>query len=793
MDFLLWRAIKRIRPRDGWVVLVLIWTALLSVPLGIQEARWVPRGESGPLFISVTVAGGVLSVLLAWTRLPGWIAGAVSGLGGMAFVVNTVGRVLPPWPQSLAELAYLRQWLRQGWSDGIWAEIPFRSLLADSSVRLSLLVQRLAEWWSVVRGGGVSQDNVPFLLLVGLALWTATVLAVWGIYRWRRPLVAFLPGGAMLAISLYHSGEGLFQLLLFLAVATFLVPWMRFEALVWSWERRGVDYSPEVRFDVALLGLALAGAVILGGFVMPSVSIPQLARWVWDHSPDAWKSNDEGVWRAFGGVRRPRHEGGIGIPVGLAGLPRAHLLGGSVDLTRQPVMAVTTDDPPRLKRDASYPDDLYEVPQYYWRALTYDQYTGRGWTNERLERERYEVGQRLPRMADEGHRELRQEFSLFASDDGAIYAAGDPLWLNVSFIARWRAPDDLAGMEKEDRLLRYTVLSVVPDMEEGALREAPADYPVEISERYLQLPDDVPQRVLDLAHDVTVDAPTPYDKALALQTYLRQFNYSLNIDAPPLGQDVVDHFLFDVQIGYCDYYASAMVVMARAVGLPARLAIGYASGTFDPARGHYYVVEADAHSWSEIYFPGHGWIEFEPTAALRPFEREGAGPLPDLPPLPPPPRSPAGKRVSVVDVLRDLRVFLAVLVLWLIWDRWPRLSSLPGPALMAAIYRRLGRHGARFGVPMQPGDTPSEYGSRLAQSVAQRAEQPRWRRGTLAPQARSAISRLATLEGLYLRAVYSRHPLDEHERRVALDFWRRLSSWLWLIWLGGRATGKAGR
>jgi len=342
------------------------------------------------------------------------------------------------------------------------------------------------------------------------------------------------------------------------------------------------------------------------------------------------------------------------------------------------------------------------------------------------------------------------------------------------------------GLEKEAGLRQYTVVSLVPAVDERDLREAVADYQVEIAERYLQLPDDVPRRVLDLARDVTAGAPMPYDKALTLQTYLRQFDYSLDLDPPPPDQDVVDYFLFDVQTGYCDYYASAMVVMARAVGLPARLAMGYASGTCDLDRGHYYVVEADAHSWPEIYFPGYGWIEFEPTAAQSPFEREGTEPFPDLPALPPPHRSPARGRLPGGQVLIGVGVLLASLALSLAWARWPRLARLPGRALMAAIYRRLARHGARFGAPMHPSDTPGEYGCRLALEIAQRAERPRWPRETLITHARGALAHLATLERIYLKATYSRHPLTEDERRVALNVWRVLAPLLWLLWLGGK-------
>jgi hypothetical protein len=229
-----------------------------------------------------------------------------------------------------------------------------------------------------------------------------------------------------------------------------------------------------------------------------------------------------------------------------------------------------------------------------------------------------------------------------------------------------------------------------------------------------------------------------------------------------------------------------MVVMARAVGLPARLAMGYASGTYDFDRGNYYVVEADAHSWPEVYFSSYGWIEFEPTAARSPFKRAGAQPFPDLPALPPPPRSPARGRLVGENVLTGVGVLLAGLALSLAWARWPRLGRLTGPALMAALYHRLARHGARFGVPWHPSDTPGEYRYRLALAVTHRAERPRWQMRALAAHAQQANAHLTTLERCYLKATYSPHPLVENERRAALSAWRELALRLWLIWLGGK-------
>ncbi|MCL2014888.1 MAG: transglutaminase-like domain-containing protein [Defluviitaleaceae bacterium] len=142
-----------------------------------------------------------------------------------------------------------------------------------------------------------------------------------------------------------------------------------------------------------------------------------------------------------------------------------------------------------------------------------------------------------------------------------------------------------------------------------------ADYADFVYSNYTQLPDDLPQRVIDLAHEITRNEPTDYDKALALQEFLIQFPYTLSPSNPPRDQDFVDYFLFDGQEGYCVYYASAMVVMARAIGLPARYSEGFLlPAQRDPETGLFTVTNRNAHAWAEVYFEGFGWLIIETTA-----------------------------------------------------------------------------------------------------------------------------------------------------------------------------------
>jgi transglutaminase-like putative cysteine protease len=119
-------------------------------------------------------------------------------------------------------------------------------------------------------------------------------------------------------------------------------------------------------------------------------------------------------------------------------------------------------------------------------------------------------------------------------------------------------------------------------------------------------------RVRDLAVVIAGDRQGDEARAQALERYLRNLPYAYEVEPLADGVDGVDHFLFSMRSGYCTYYASAMAVMARALGIPSRLAVGYASGEYDERAGSYLVREADAHAWPELFIAGR-WVAFEPT------------------------------------------------------------------------------------------------------------------------------------------------------------------------------------
>ncbi|HET9802869.1 MAG TPA: transglutaminase domain-containing protein, partial [Candidatus Acidoferrum sp.] len=160
-----------------------------------------------------------------------------------------------------------------------------------------------------------------------------------------------------------------------------------------------------------------------------------------------------------------------------------------------------------------------------------------------------------------------------------------------------------------------TVYAGTSDLSQPTLQEfdeSSGAYPDEIRNRYLQLPDDVDPRIPELAQEITAHARTPIEKAAAIQAYFSKFQYTLQLPSQRQ-QDPLANFLFVRKAGHCEYFASAMAVLLREVGIPTRVVTGFRGGEWNDLTGNFIIRAKDAHSWVEVYFSGLGWYGFDPT------------------------------------------------------------------------------------------------------------------------------------------------------------------------------------
>jgi transglutaminase-like putative cysteine protease len=203
----------------------------------------------------------------------------------------------------------------------------------------------------------------------------------------------------------------------------------------------------------------------------------------------------------------------------------------------------------------------------------------------------------------------------------------EPIGTNVFFLAPWarsvsgayrQVAADSGGavynFDSQHAISRYEADSDIATPATADLRTAGRDYPAQIEATYLPLPALDP-RVPQLAAQITRLASNDFDKAAALENYLRtRFSYTLELPRTPV-KDPIANFLFERKRGHCEYFASSMAIMLRTLGIPSRVVNGFRSDEFNDLTGYYVVRAKDAHSWVEAYFPGYGWQTFDPTPA----------------------------------------------------------------------------------------------------------------------------------------------------------------------------------
>jgi len=273
-----------------------------------------------------------------------------------------------------------------------------------------------------------------------------------------------------------------------------------------------------------------------------------------------------------------------------------------------------------------------------WRTGSYDRYTGDGWV---------QTSEPSP-LADgsfeeppDHARNLTQEIE--AASSLALFPAA---WQPVDTDADGALVGPDGGIELDGSLAEgetVTVTSAVPDPSADELAQAGQEYPESVVERYTQLPEDVPDRVGERTEQITQNADNPFETVLVVEEWLEtNREYSLDVDQPD--GDVTDAFLFEMDAGYCTYYATAMVTMLRHEEIPARLAVGYSSGE-QVGDDEWLVRGLNSHAWVEVYFPEVGWVEFDPTpsapreqtelAALEGDGENGASDIDDAPDVEP--------------------------------------------------------------------------------------------------------------------------------------------------------------
>lgn len=571
--------------QDG-LGLTAVLTALLYLILAtsLDAAGYV---QNMTVLIPVTLGALGLAFLMSFSRFDGFFALAHSMFTGLAWILFLMSGLV-----SQEEIA------------------PFvGNGIPEMQAKAYFVLLRWLNWVDAAVNGVASNDNYIFIFEMSFLVWWLTYLGVWSIFRYGYTWRAIIPAGLVLLVNTYYAPDSIIGfLVIFCLIAMLIFVRTNLAEQQLRWREQRVLYSSDVTFDFLRNGIAYSVIVVALAWLVPGFGRSVEVRTVMAPINQRWEETTQRMNRLYQGLNRQTR------PTS-SSFGRTLDLGGARNVGEGLVFTVSTTE------------------GRYWRAVVYDTFTGQQWLSTGEEEFDLAANEAVSAPPVELRAPITQTVSLHAPS-GLIFAAPDIMTIDIPTEVMVRELPLTSGegepafeitMARPQQMLeaesRYSVVSATTRATERALNEASIDYPQSIAEQYLQLPEDVSQRVLDDARTLTADQPTVYAKARAIETYLRGFTYNDNIEAPPPDSDPVEYFLYDIQEGYCDYYATAMVVMLRGLGIPARVVSGYAEGAYDPDTGLYYISERDAHTWVEVFFPGLGWVEFEPTAGESQLNR----------------------------------------------------------------------------------------------------------------------------------------------------------------------------
>jgi len=750
------------------VYLILSYLIMYFVLVGIEL---VVRGTSVEVLRRMILLGVVTGWLLGRSSLKFWQALLISIITGILLTLIHIGGIdAALW--NLIKDAFRNLW------DLVFHNIALdteelKFLLEIIRTRSLEVYSGLLLWGSDLITGFYIYNQVSTLLTWGYVLWLLSSWFTWVTFRNDQPIWGLIPAGTILAILMTYTLEKRVMLVLLLGAGLTLIGLVNHEVHQREWKRLNIKGSANVREHVvlAVVGFSLYTMVFAG--LMPSIRIKAISdpfeRLLYGESESGEGGSDPSI--DVGGFNSDLYS-----IERFGGLPRQKLIGTGPELAQRVVMIVQFPTTTFVKMD------LPNAARY-WGSYSYDQYTGTGWQASPTVEIEYSPGQEIIPIQNENFDIVTQKIRLSNAISGTLYSAGSPVTVDQDVLVSWRTlidepqngdrhtyqVDDLFAATIDN--LQYQVRSQVSNATDDDLRLANGDTPEWIELRYLALPDTVPDRVLQLAQEIVANQPTKYDQAKAIEIFLRSYPYTLDLPAPPADRDVADYFLFDLQTGYCDYYATSMVVLSRIVGMPARAVVGYVGGEYDEENDRYLVSEADAHTWVEIYFGGYGWIPFEPTAARDLIDDEGLS-LPLPPELEELPQAvETVERVEFPWLEAGLgTTFLAVVGL-LFWNRadLARLGYLDASSLALVVYQRLFRYSRWMGLGHLRSDTLYEFSSQVKKVFKDLTTRPRREK-----QFQDVYREIDQLTSLAILANYSDQPLIEDHKDRIIKTWKKL-------------------
>jgi len=586
----IWAGIAWSRTRASMTGAV-AWSAVLVLLLTLMIARstatagWVLGIDS---VVLVALAGAVLMGVLAVLPVP-WPLGLGLGvlLGPLAALNASWSQLQSVHPTDPLSIGLVGLW---------WARIVHGAAPGD------------------VPGYVVSDDASFYLFLIGLLMWITGGWLAWCVLRWRKPLLGLVPGAAAFATNLLNSANQNGYTLVILVLTLALLLWTNYTVSVANVSRAHVKLTGDARWDFWESGLVAMAGLIALAILLPPIST--------DDRTTVMQASAFSSWAALQERLNHGNSLGRGFNGGTTGFSTEVALGGSLKISHAEVFAYTFtgDHGPLYFRGVN----VTLTSEGVWQYQSTPHYVTKI------------TKQTTPSYVEPYQQLALTNFSVnmvsapAGSNSDILFYPGifyksdrETLVNQVAFVSdnEIMTVDRLNSLVPQVSSGPYTITSQYSIATEAQLKQAGTEYPKWLAP-YSSLPPFgyrstvVMDRIHQLAVKITTDAgaQTPYDKARAIESYLRvKYTYTLTPGSAPPGTDLIDYFLFKSKKGYCEYFATAMGDMLRSLGIPTRLVNGFGPGQFDAPTHAYIVRGEDAHTWVESYFPNYGWITFEPT------------------------------------------------------------------------------------------------------------------------------------------------------------------------------------
>ncbi len=761
---------RALAPAEGWLPLLLIAIAVYSV-----------------VFPMMAVSAIAQSYILIWSAAAGLVAG---------LLIAKIERL----PQVILHLAacLIGYWLSIWLISSIAVHIPWRTLVAEIGAAL-------------MDPAGSGNTTVVFLFYLSFLSFFLGYFGTWLIYHARLPwLVAFVYCSILLVNLNYARQDFSLFVATLLAALVLLIARIQLSSRLEQWKYEGLHtdraWLRAITRRCMQIGTILALLALLLGWLLPILSQPAEGVTFWNELNNTWSAITQGRF-SWPGSATGSQTGQA--PTNFFGSQMT--ISGSVRLPSGEVLDYTNPGGSQGLTGA-----------LYLAGFTYDHFDGHTWTSLSTTNSlNYSAGASLPNMIATSYAPITTEVSIVHPPGGSmnyIFAPPEPESFDVAttvygnpVVAAWTQQDPLRTGE------HYTATSLVSTAPASALAQIPLpdDDPsawktdinyMTMQAFYLQVPNDLSLNVKQTMQQWTQGAKSAYGALQMLEAHLSnpaEFTYSIDNPPIPPNVDVVD-WLLQTHSGYCTYYATAMTIMARLLGIPARIVNGFSQGHFDARRKMWVVDGSDAHSWVQAYFPDYGWINFDPTPGFASNGASnpplGVSPAPTSHPAKSPP-APAhknkgsqqetpstrqGNQPLAASIMAERTVFIAGAIILVLCSFFitclllvrQRLYSLYGRSShVAGMFWRVSSVAGWLGLSSHPAQTPYEYSRKLCRLVPEHAF-PLWRLTELFVQERWAPLRP------------EQHEQAEQElQRLWPGLRRTMAGLLWARVIGRRARG----